>query len=222
MTSYRIIRSRRKTIAIEIHPDGSVLVRAPLRISTAAIEGLVREKSAWIERKLSEAKHLQQSSPAHRYESNETFLYPGKPYPLIYAERERPFITLEHGHFVVARSSQPRAKHIFEAWYRAEAERIFHERIQYHSTRTGLHPARLRISSARTRWGSCSTTGTISLTWRLVMAPLPLIDYVILHELAHLRVKNHSPAFWNFLGMICPDFQAIRKTLKAVGDQFTL
>ncbi len=221
MHEVTILRSRRKSLAIEIQRDGKILVRAPLRTAQSRIEALLREKNAWIEQKLAMVRQLQTQIPSHSFVSGEAFLYLGIRYPLRLVDRTRPALVLD-GAFELAKGSYPRARDVFQAWYRNAAASYFQERMAVWSTRTGLDPTALGISSARTRWGSCSPSGKINLTWRLVMAPPAAIDYVIVHELAHLRVKNHSRSFWDLVRVFLPDYPAQRKWLKENGQQLDL
>ncbi len=116
----------------------------------------------------------------------------------------------------------PRAKEAFTAWYRAQARPLIEERARAFAARYGFNYKQLKITSARTRWGSCSSRGTLSFTWRLVMAPPECLDYVVVHELAHLRVANHSWTFWEEVGAILPDYKARRKWLRVNGRLLTL
>jgi hypothetical protein len=111
---------------------------------------------------------------------------------------------------------------LIEAWYRQQARQLIGERLAWYSRKHGFQFKKIRISGARTRWGSCSTTGTLSFTWRLVMAPIELIDYVVVHELVHTQIKNHSPAFWEALAVIMPDHKAHRAWFRTNGHTLTL
>ncbi|MCE7860862.1 MAG: M48 family peptidase [Chloroflexi bacterium CFX2] len=95
-------------------------------------------------------------------------------------------------------------------------------RVNHFSALHGFFPRRVRVNSAKTRWGSCAADGTINFTWRLVMAPPEVIDYVVLHELAHLKIKNHSPRFWKLVESLCPDFKRLRKWLRENGEKLNL
>jgi len=110
----------------------------------------------------------------------------------------------------------------FEQWYKAQALKVLSERVRYYAAKHGFQPGRIRISSARTRWGSCSSKGTLSFTWRLVMAPLEVIDYVVIHELVHLKVKNHSKTFWGSVAALMPDYKKYVAWLKKNGSFLTL
>ncbi len=124
--------------------------------------------------------------------------------------------------FFLERQALPGAAAAFKAWYRAQARALVEERVRQYAARYGFSYRQVRITSARTRWGSCSAKGTLCFTWRLVMAPPECIDYVVVHELAHLRVANHSPAFWREVGAILPDYKARRKWLRVNGRSLTL
>jgi hypothetical protein len=120
------------------------------------------------------------------------------------------------------KSALPQAREHFTAWYKLQARQLIEERVRYFAARFGLHYSRVRITSARTRWGSCSSRGTLSFTWRLVMAPPAAIDYVVVHELAHLLVRNHSPAFWRKLEELLPDYRPPQQWLKQNGHLLIL
>ena len=120
----------------------------------------------------------------------------------------------------MAQSAQGQAAQLFEQWYRQQARTVFTERVELYAQKYGFEYAKIRISSARTRWGSCSSKGTLSFTWRLVMAPLEIVDYVVVHELSHLREHNHSKAFWAQVAAILPDYKSRRKWLKVNGTNF--
>jgi predicted metal-dependent hydrolase len=211
-----ILRSNRKSIAIEIQSGSSILIRAPLRTSQSRIDALLLEKKNWIEEKLALVKHRQSQVPIHAYQPGELFQLLGVGYPLILVDRARPDLIFNEA-FELSERSQSRAQQIFTRWYRKEASRLFQERILIWSTVTGLHPNSFGLSSARTRWGSCSSRGKINLTWRLVMAPVPIIDYVVVHELVHLKVKNHSKSFWETVQSYLPDYKKLRKWLNENG-----
>ena len=218
----QIIRSRRKTLALYIQPDGQVLVRAPLRLSQAYIDAFVQDKAAWIRLKQDEIRRQSErcgrhAGLPHRFETGERFLYLGETYPLELVERQSQPLLLDRA-FELKRSSQGQALGVFETWYKVQARATFTIRLNELSAQTGLHYARLRLSSARTRWGSCSPTGTISLNWRLVMAPPAVIDYVIIHELAHLKEKNHSARYWARVEQLLPGYRSLRAWLKSNGD----
>lgn len=213
----RIIHSRRKSFALVIEPDGSLTVRAPLRASRSQIERLVQEMSAWIQAKQAWLKSQPPSASPKIYADGEPFYYLGEAYPLEIVPAASPALRLEDGRFKLARRSLGQAAQVFEAWYRAQARRVIGEQAQRRAAELGLVYRSLRITSARTRWGSCGAKGTLNFSWRLVMAPPPVIDYVIIHELVHLEIKNHSPAFWDRVRQHMPDYKQHVAWLKANG-----
>jgi hypothetical protein len=216
----KIIRSRRRTIALIVETDGSLTVRAPLRASQAAIEQFMVEKQDWIRRKQAQARLAYR--PPRRFVPGETFLYLGENYPLEIVSAARPALEIKDGRFRLAQAALPHAAKAFERWYRARAAEVIGARVEAYAARHGLRPAKLRISGAATRWGSCSSRGVLSFTWRLVLAPLEVIDYVVAHELAHLRARNHSKAFWAQVATILPDYARRADWLKRHGGLLRL
>ncbi len=205
----RIIRSRRRTIALTVEFDGRLTVRAPLRSTDEYLRGLVEKKESWI-RSRQESMRLRPRFSPPRYVEGERFWLLGETHPLRIVEHQSSPLILEDG-FRLRRAAQPRAAAHFERWYREQARRLISERVEFFARRHGYSYRALRITSARTRWGSCSTRLTLSFAWRLVMAPPAVIDYVVLHELAHLKVHNHSHRFWSALEKLLPDYRE-RKT----------
>ncbi len=212
----QIIRSRRKTIALIIQRDGALVVRAPLRTPEKTIRELVEQKTGWITKKQTEVRKNRPVT-ARQFAEGETFLLMGKSHPLKIVKRQRASLTFEQGTFLLAEKFRPLARDAFTRWYKQMAVILLPARIETLAKKHNLQPAKIRITSARTRWGSCSSTGTISLTWRLVMAPPEVIDYVIVHELAHLKVKNHSKSFWETVTSLLPDYKIHLAWLKKQG-----
>jgi predicted metal-dependent hydrolase len=214
----QIIRTRRKSIALIIQKDGKLLVRAPLHISQTRIQQFVSAKADWI---LShQEKTRSQQTAIHEYRNGESFLYLGKRFNLEWVDNQKSPLILE-GHFSMKKTCLPNAEQIFMQWYRQQARQVFTARVEFFAQRYDFTYRKIRLSSARTRWGSCSSKGTLSFTWRLVMAPQDIIDYVILHELVHLHIQNHSPAFWKEVQGYLPDYKKRRAWLKEHAHQLT-
>jgi len=220
----KIVRSRRKTIALIVQSDGSLLVRAPLRVTQRQILDVVQQQAEWVRSRQEAARQRAAAAPPKAFVEGEIFNYLGQPYRLVIANAARPALALDAqaGQFRLARAAQPGVAALFEAWYRRQARQVFTERVAFYARQIGLQPQKLRISSARTRWGSCSSRGTLSFTWRLVMAPLPVIDYVVVHELCHLQVRNHSKDFWNKVRAIMPDYKERARWLRVNGHLLRL
>lgn len=216
----KIIRSKRKTIALIVKPDGTVLVRAPLRASQSSIQEFVRKNTQWIERH--RAKALANPPAASReYVPGESFLYLGMPYPLEIVEGQKEPLR-RNGTFKLAASHQSRAASAFEHWYREQARQVLTERLESFARQHDFQYKGIRITSARTRWGSCSATGSLSFSWRLILAPLAVVDYVVVHELVHTVFHNHSGQFWDRVQTVLPDFHKYRRWLREHGQALLL
>jgi hypothetical protein len=126
------------------------------------------------------------------------------------------------GSFKLTKSAHSKAESVFITWYRGQARMVLTERVDFFAREHAFKIGKIRISSARTRWGSCSSKDTLSFTWRLVMAPLDVIDYVVVHELCHLKEMNHSKAYWAQVEAILPDYKRRRKWLKDNGGKLRL
>ena len=216
-----LIHSRRKTVALIIQHDGTLTVRAPLRISDVHIQEFVQNHAEWIREKQAQAKASPPPLQKH-FVDGETFLYLGKEYPLTIVAHQRSALTFSGYKFQLANSNLPKARQVFIRWYKAQALRVISERVAFHAKRNKFTHQKIRISSARTRWGSCSTNGTLSFTWRLVLAPPEIVDYVVFHELVHTQIRNHSKAFWQKVGEILPEYKKRVRWLKQNGKYLTL
>lgn len=217
----QVIRSRRRTVAIIVEPDGRVTVRAPQHASQASLQAFVNEKAGWIIAKQSQVRAMAAELAPRQFQTGEKFWYLGQEIPLILVDRNRPVLVLERV-FKLARASQLEGKKIFTGWYRRQARGLLSERVNQLAPRMGHAPPPIRITSARTRWGSCSSRGNLNFTWRLIMAPLPVIDYVVIHELTHLKIPNHSARFWEALSAAYPAYREQRAWLKENGHRLHL
>jgi hypothetical protein len=202
----QITRTRRRTLAIIVEDDGRIVVRAPMRLKQEAIDEFIRAKETWILTKQERALKRTSRFEPKSYVSGEEFLYLGKPYRLEIEDHQRRPLVLNGG-FRLSRAALPRAEAVFERWYRRQALRVMTERAEAYAASHGFTFNRIKITSARKRWGSCGHNGNLSFAWRLVMAPRPVIDYVVVHELAHQKHRNHSRRFWSKVASILPDFR---------------
>lgn len=216
-----IIRSNRKSISLEIKPDGRLIVRAPRRATMKQILGVVAAKEDWIRKsKKRIAKRFPLQKPK-TFRPGESFWYLGKKYPLKLVNRQRPPLDLD-GAFLLSIKSLSNPKGAFIEWYREETRAISQEIIEKYAQYYQFKLNKVRITSARTRWGSCSGKNNLNFTYRLCMAPLSVVAYVVVHELAHLTQHNHSQAFWNIVATMKPDYQADKDWLKKYGYLLTL
>lgn len=208
----QIIRSRRRSIALVITPDGHLIVRAPLKTSADLINQFVEEKSGWISKKIGEMRQ-RPAATVHAYEEGETFFYLGRDYPLHIVESGSSPIE-RTDRLCVCRTLLPDIEHRLKCWYIQEARREIHARCMWFSMTTGYTPKSIRITDARQRWGSCTSLGGINFSWRLIQAPLEIVDYVIVHELVHLKQHDHSKKFWAKVKEIMPDYERRKEWLR--------
>jgi len=218
---FDIIRSRRKTVAVEITKDGEVLVRAPLRLARREVLAFVHQNHAWITRKLDQARARKGQITLRQFRDGEAFPFLGEQHRLRFVAGAD-YLCKQNGEFHLGIELSSRAGDLFRTWYRARAREILEERVAHFALLMGLACRSVRITDARERWGSCSAAGTLNFAWRLTMAPPPIIDYVIVHELTHLVEMNHSRRFWERLGRILPDYARRRKWLRENEHLLTL
>ena len=224
---YELRRSRRRSIGFVVAAEG-LSVSAPRWVGQAEIEAALREKAGWILRKLQEQRERAARLHAARVDWREgaTIPFLGDTVILVLDPRTTgavlhtqaqalpgvPRLTLHLGLPQTAAPAQIRDA--VQSWLQRQARRIFEERCAVFAQRLGVRMTRLSLSSAATRWGSASADGSIRLNWRLVHFGLPVIDYVVTHELAHLRVMNHGPAFWDVVRAALPDYEQARGVLR--------
>lgn len=222
---YALKRVRRRTIGMLVGPDG-LEVRAPRWVGLKEIEAALQEKADWIVRKLSEGQALKQRQLEHAIEwrHGACFPYLGRPvqmslgsdpsggqrHPLLQEGPDRPRLYL--GLPPQAQSEQIRDA--VQSWLMRQARPHFTQRLDHFATMAGVRWTHLSLSGARTRWGSASADGRIRLNWRLMHLKPALIDYVVVHELSHLKVMDHSAQFWDAVGQVMPDYSLRRKELR--------
>ena len=216
-----IIRSNRKSFGLEVKPDGRLIVRAPRAATQAQIEAILTKKSRWIAKTRTRLASQFPALKQKTFTPGERFWYLGEQYPLRLTDRQRPPLDLD-GSFTLSRAAHDRAKEAFIEWYREETRAITQHMIETYAKTYGFKVKKVRITSARTRWGSCSGKNNLNFTYRLCMAPLKVIEYVVVHELVHLKIRNHSKKFWDAVEKIRPGYQKDRSWLKKHGAHLTL
>lgn len=213
----KIIRSqRRKTVALQIDRAG-IRARVPASLPEEQLKNVLQDKTAWLNRK---QRLLESSLPHRAFVSGETFLYLGRQYQLRRLEG-KPSAQLSGRFLELSANSEEEARQALEVWYRARATEVLPERVALYCKRLGVVIPDVSIREQHKRWGSWSKSG-LRFNWRLVMAPLRLIDYVVAHEVCHLSVPNHSETFWKLLEILLPDALERRETLANEGIHFTI
>ncbi len=220
---YRLRRARRRTIGFQID-DAGLTVSAPRWVTLREIEAAIAEKSRWIEKKKREWVEWRekQKLPDIDFVDGAELPYLGSSITLRLRGDGVTQLSGRELHLALPRhSTQSQVRDVVQSWLHGEAERIFEERIARFAGRVASRFAGWRLSSARSQWGSCTHDGRIRLNWRLIHFSLPVIDYVIAHELAHLQELNHSPRFWRAVEQLLPGFEVARDEIKNV-DMATL
>jgi predicted metal-dependent hydrolase len=214
---YQLRRSRRRTIGLAIDQRG-LRVGAPLQARIGEIETLIRQHGQWVLDKLDDWLNR---PPLEKLKIGDGTIIFALESPLTVtvtpASRQRWRFSEPKLHLFVPPSVDVRI--VLEKALREKARGIFTERLAHYAPQLGVSVPPLRISAARTRWGSCSHHGGIALNWRLILMPLAIVDYVVCHELAHLMEMNHSPRFWSVVEQLCPDWRVRRLELRRVARQ---
>jgi predicted metal-dependent hydrolase len=225
---YAIRRSaRRKTIAITVDPDAGVVLTAPHRVSLSHLERIVHERRDWIVEKLRSFEDARRRHPRPRFVSGEPFLFLGQSLPLCVTEGaasaapafggDELRVTVPAGLAEGPRSDVVRAK--LEGWFRQQALWCLPGRVAFWHEFVEVPMPRVMVKYQQRRWGSCDARGTLRLNWRLVQAPPALIDYVVVHELVHLRHRGHQRDFWHAVNAVMPDYGWRRRQLNELGDR---
>ena len=222
---YTIRRSARrtKTVAVSVDPRLGVLLAAPAHLTTPQLDAVVRRKARWIVERLRRAQTGESQRGPREWVSGEGVWYLGRHYRLKVHAAPAGDATLRGGwlHVDAPRSPQ-RADQVREAvvaWMRHHAARRFPERVQVWHQTVGVPMPRVLIADQLKRWGSCSATGTIRLNWRIIQAPLRVVDYVVVHELVHLRHRGHGTDYWHAVGTVMPDYERRRDELRRIGGR---
>jgi predicted metal-dependent hydrolase len=217
---YTLVRSKRRSIGFMIDDDG-LRITAPKWVTLAEIDNAIREKQKWIFAKLNERRErsARRLQPQMEWRDGGKLPYLGNDITLRILATQVAGISFnaETSELIVTLPSdaaEQQLKDRVQSWLQLEAKRIFGERLPLYAEKLNVNYHSFALSSARTQWGSCTADGRIRLNWRLIHFALPLIDYVIAHELSHLREMNHSPQFWATVQSIFPEFAAAKKALR--------
>lgn len=210
----------RKTLEIAVHPDQTVVVKAPLGSDDEAIRTRVAKRAGWIIKQQGFFRQFEPRTPERRYVGGETHLYLGRHYRLRISRGNRDAVKLTKGFFEIEVREDilpEKVKGLLERWYRDRAAEMFRDsfdRCWFHFEKHASAKPQMRIRSMRKRWGSLSANGMLTLNADLIRAPRGCIDYVITHELGHLRYENHSPKFYRFLDKVMPDWEKRKHRLE--------
>ena len=227
---YTIVRSarRKKTVEVQIDGDRHIRIAAPVTATNRKLELLLRQRSHWI---ITRLKRDSGHTSSHEFVNGETFLYLGRQAKLRIIEVKRPAncgVKLVRGRLEVriapttrTGDRQHRVRQLLERWYRDRGATKLLQRVELYAARLGVEPSAVVVRDQATRWGSCSKDGVLRFNWRIIMAPISLVDYVVVHELSHLfGASEHGNGFWSVVGRTLPDYERRRVALRTRGSEF--
>lgn len=217
---YLLKRSRRRSVGLHVDAQG-LTVQAPIRASQKWLDTLLREKAGWVIAKLVQMRESALPKLVWQDGARLPFLGEDLRITLLSGVSQPAFLC--GGELVVGMPPEYEAARLQKMvidWYRAQAMACFRERLAIYADKLGLPVPAMKLSNAATRWGSCNVRGELRLSWRLVKAPLAQIDYVVAHEVAHLRHLDHSAAFWRVVDFLYPGYQPAQKALRQSGAMY--
>lgn len=222
--NYQLIKSNRKTIAISFDRDGNLVVKAPFYVKNRDIEAFVLSKAEWIEATALRLRRAREKEEALRpkLENGDALSYLGEKRILtvICEDRKRAKVKSVLGRlilYVPYEADYEYRRYALEQWYRAEAGIVIGEKVREFAGLLSVSYGDIRIKDQRSRWGSCSGKGNLNFNWRILMAPEAVCDYVVIHELCHLKHMDHSQNFWRLVESVCPKYRQCRNWLKEQG-----
>lgn len=227
LIDYGIRRSsRRETVAVTVHPTGTVILTAPVGAPVTRLDTVVKNKARWIAARLRLVRPLAGPVPPKEFVTGETFLYLGRQYRLKVRTGKVEGVRLDAGQLLVetisdrgADERSTRVRALLVGWYRRRAEERLAVRASHWAGRIGVAPPTVLVREQELRWGSCSSSGVLRFNWRIVQAPSRLVEYVVAHEVLHLRHPDHTRAFWAALGSVLPDAEERRASLRSFGSR---
>jgi predicted metal-dependent hydrolase len=219
---YQLKKSDRKTTSIYIERDGTVSIIAPAPFNIEKVEQIIESKRSWIYRSLAEWEDLNRTRIHREYVNGESFLYFGRNYRLqLVSEQDEPLM-FQQGQFKLVQAEVQNAPEHFKALYKAKLQKKLKSRLKQYQSKMKKQSSDIRVMELQNRWGSCTSKGVINFHWKCAMLPLSVLDYVIVHELAHLGDKSHSPSFWRTVEKVMPNYGEAKIWLKFNGAGMSL
>ncbi|OIP58349.1 MAG: hypothetical protein AUK54_00170 [Helicobacteraceae bacterium CG2_30_36_10] len=217
LIDYEIVRSNRSSIGITVERDGSIVVNAPQDLEADEIEKHVYKKRLWLWEKLAIKKEYQEKIIKKSFISGESFYYLGRSYRLEIIDEDIG-LKLKKGWFVLGKKYQTKANEHFKNWYSEHLRAKIKERLSLLTKKLNIEIPAFRIMELGFRWGSCTKEGVLNFNWKIVMAPIGVIDYIIVHELVHLKIHTHSDLFYKEVQRTIPSYLEKKKWLKDNGQ----
>jgi len=214
---YQIKYSNRKTLNISVERDRSIIVRAPHYLTAEKIDKIVQSKRQWIKEKLNHTQKYPLVGDSKEFVSGETLMYLGKNYQLLVVDEEFEDIQFDQ-RFKISKANQPKANELFKKWYLKQALIKIEPLATKYAKSLGVQYNQFKTSEMKYRWGSCTPANNIIFNWRIIKAPMYVLEYLVAHELVHLLENNHTPRFWNILSIQVPNYQKAKNWLKKHGN----
>lgn len=214
--------SNRRTASLFVERDGSVHLIVPDHLPVSRIEEIIKSKKTWIYKSLAEWEDLNASRIDREFISGEGFLYLGRTYRLKVADNILENFTFRDNQFLIRKGKLKDCEELFKEFYKLKAQQKVPERVELYAAKMGVEPKSIKVLELGNRWASCSPDGNLNFHWRCMMAPFSVLDYVVVHELAHLRHMNHTDAFWNEVDKVVPDYREKAEWLKFNGACMSL
>ncbi len=224
---FTTIFKKRKTLTIEVEAPKTITVIAPEGTTEDKILETVKTKSKWIVQKLFEIREMEYRKRVRQYVNGEAFIYMGRNYSLQIVQDDKvslPEAKLIRGRFYVYTYSKDEeiVRRALENWYKDKAEEKIRERVKYYQSYFDIKPAKISIKDQQKRWGSCTSKKELLFNWKCIMAPSPVLDYIVVHEMCHLAYMNHSKEFWLLLKRVLPDYEDRKNWLRNNGIKYDL
>lgn len=220
--TFNLIYRKRKTMSIEVETTGEVTVIAPVGTSTDDIVEKVKSRAGWIVSKQYESKFINDTKIKREAVSGESYMYLGRNYSLdirVDENIDNISVKLFQGKFVVNTyiKDEDLIKKAMENWYREKTLAKVKERVSYYSSYFNNEVTTVKVKEQKKRWASCTSKNELLFNWRCVMAPVFVLDYIVVHEMCHMEYKNHSKDFWNRVYAVMPDYEVRKSWLKNNG-----
>lgn len=217
-------RSKRaRHLRLQMDNEGKMTLVAPWLTPKWTINSFLKKHTNWIEKQLKKIEKQRKLRPEFNYRTGDVFYYFGEPITLEVkpSDRKRPTIKIRENQMLInlhrninKSDGVTTVKKTIEQFYRKKAEEVIHDRLQFFNEHYDFKYNRVTLRNQKSRWGSCSRLNNLNFNWRLIMAPIEVIDYVIVHEMCHLKEMNHSPRYWRLVAETIPDYKEVRKWLR--------
>ncbi|HPL66469.1 MAG TPA: SprT family zinc-dependent metalloprotease [Smithellaceae bacterium] len=204
---------RRKTLGLTVDRAGELVVHSPVTTSKTELHNWVEQKLLWVHQKLLRKEEFSRGSSRLEMVSGENIAYLGQNYRLRIVKKQSVPLRFDGQWFSLRERDRLEAPRHFQAWYQDTGTEWLKERVRFWEPKAGISASRITVNDLGFRWGSCGKNGSLYFNWRLLQLPVSLVDYVIAHELVHLRERNHTPEFWRILGRVLPDWKERKEEL---------